>query len=175
MVANMSDPTGILTFVLAVWMSLSIFCNRTMNKELGQKVFHWKRPSSALSNSAGFAATNSCAAMPYETNHTRKNVWEPVHLFATVKMKFNGIRIPDLWPLAEFQTLQKHSTRSGVQSEPFPACMTSHPDLKTKTHCFNMTTLCIYVSKNEKTNPTVTAAVDETVLFCINLSATWLN
>ena len=115
---------------------------------------NWKRPSSALSRSAGFAAINSCA-MPCKTNDTGKNVWEPVepvYSCLTMKtMRLNGTRIPDSLLRVAFRTLQEHYNSIGVQSEPFPACMASHPDLKTKTHYFHVTTMCIYgVEKNEK-------------------------
>lgn len=116
---------------------------------------NWKRPSSALSRSAGFTAINSCA-MPYKTNDTGKNVWEPVEpvysCLTMQTMRLNGTRIPDSLLRVEFRTLQEHYNSIGVQSEPFPACMASHPDLKTKTHYFHVTTMCIYgVEKNEKT------------------------
>lgn len=132
---------------------------------------NWKRPSSALSRSAGFAAINSCA-MPYKTNDTGKNVWEPVEpVYSCLTMKtirLNGTRIPDSLLRVAFRTLQEHYNSIGVQSEPFPACMASHPDLKTKTHYFHVTTMCIYGVEKKRKGPIQ-------LFLSIRLPATWLN
>lgn len=72
-------------------------------------------------------------------------------------IRLNGTRIPDSLLRVAFRTLQEHYNSIGVQSEPFPACMASHPDLKTKTHYFHVTTMCIYgvEKKTKRPNPTV--------------------